>query len=69
MILTGERILIVEDELYTAQALEYLLVGMGYTPIGMVTSGEEALEKAKDLKPDLVLMDIVLDGTMTGIIS
>jgi CheY-like chemotaxis protein len=65
--MTGERILIVEDELYTSQALESLLIILGYQPIGSVTSGTEAILKAEQELPDLVLMDIVLEGTMDGI--
>jgi CheY-like chemotaxis protein len=40
---------------------------MGYTVAGEIASGEEALEKMPNLRPDLILMDIVLDGEMDGI--
>ena len=62
-----ERILIVEDELYTAKALSRFLKNLDYSPVGIATSGEDALEKAGVLSPDLILMDIVLDGKMDGI--
>ena len=40
---------------------------MGYGVLGIFDTGEEAIEKAGELKPNLVLMDIVLKGEMDGI--
>jgi CheY-like chemotaxis protein len=42
-------------------------VRLGYAVVGVVPSGEEAIEKAGELKPDLVLMDIQLIGSLDGI--
>ena len=40
---------------------------MGYTVSGMAASGEDAVDKARRFRPDLVLMDIVMPGKMNGI--
>lgn len=57
------RILVVEDEGIVARGLENTLKGMGYAIAASVSSGEEAVQKAAETKPDLVLMDIMLmDG-------
>ncbi len=61
------KILIVEDELYTGEALKILLEELDYEVLDIVTSGEEAIEKIRESPPDLILMDIMLDGQMTGI--
>ena len=61
------KILIVEDELLIAKGLSRKLKNLGYTVVDIVSSGEAALEKVDELKPDLVLMDIVIKGEMDGI--
>lgn len=61
------RILIVEDEPIIAADLADRLVEMGYDVAGQCSSGEEAVELAPRLSPDLILMDIQLDGAMDGI--
>ncbi len=61
------RILIVEDELILAKALEISLEDLGYQVAATVTTGEEAILKAEEMRPDLILMDIVLAGEMDGI--
>ncbi len=60
-------ILIVEDESLIALDLSRRLPKLGYEVCGMVATGEEAVAKATELKPDLVLMDICLRGRMDGI--
>jgi PAS domain S-box-containing protein len=60
-------VLIVEDEYIIAEDLQSRLTKMGYAVVGIVTSGEEAVEKSREIRPDLVLMDIVLSGNMNGI--
>ena len=59
-------ILIVEDETLVAQHERDLLEGWGYRVFD-VASGEEALQAAAELEPDLVLMDIGLPGEMDGV--
>ena len=61
------RILIVEDEAIVASDIKETLTGLGYTVTGIAKSGEIALEKVEETRPDLVLMDIHLAGTMDGI--
>jgi diguanylate cyclase len=61
------RILIVEDEGVIALELKDRLSDMGYEIIGPVPSGQEAIDKTRDLLPDVVLMDIILAGQMDGI--
>jgi PAS domain S-box-containing protein len=60
------RILIVEDEVLIAADLEGRLTGLGYTVCGKATSGKEALDLAEQHCPDLVIMDIILQGKMDG---
>ncbi|HIK07432.1 MAG TPA: response regulator [Trichormus sp. M33_DOE_039] len=61
------QILIVEDEQLVADDLRETLEYLGYIVCDLVASGEEALVKAEKLQPDLVLMDIRLEGEMDGI--
>jgi PAS domain S-box-containing protein len=61
------RILIVEDELIIAVNLKETVEGLGYDVQAIVSSGEEAIEKSEEIKPDLILMDIVLSDKMDGI--
>lgn len=61
------RILIVEDEFILAMNLKENLEWLGYTVVDIVDSGETAIEKATELRPDLVLMDIKLRGEIDGI--
>jgi len=63
----SKRILIVEDELIIALMIEKMVTSMGHKVIGKVTSGEEAIKKVSDDIPDLILMDIRLDGVLDGI--
>ena len=61
------KILIVEDESVNAKLLESRVKKFGYTPIGPALTGEAAIELALAENPDLVLMDIRLQGEMDGI--
>lgn len=63
----GFKILVVEDEALTALELQKKLISWGYDVVDTVSSGEDAVKKALKLKPDLILMDILLKGNMTGI--
>ena len=62
-----KRILIVEDEVIIAKDIENKLKGLGHKTLPIVSSGEEAVKMAGELKPDLILMDIVLSGEIDGI--
>ena len=61
------KILIVEDENIVAMDIRKNLLDAGYEVTSIVSSGEEAITNVRDQKPDLILMDIVLKGKMTGI--
>jgi PAS domain S-box-containing protein len=63
----GSKILVVEDERITAEDIKSGLESAGYKVPALVSSGKDAIEKAGELKPDLVLMDIKLKGKMDGI--
>lgn len=62
-----QRILIVEDERIVALNLQQRLIKLGYEVVGRAATGSEALGKARELKPDIVLMDIHIEGPMDGI--
>jgi PAS domain S-box-containing protein len=65
--MAGERILVVEDESIVALDVSIKLEDMGYRVCGCVPSGEEAIAEVERARPDLVLMDVKLQGTMDGI--
>jgi signal transduction histidine kinase len=60
------KLLIVEDEEIVAFDLEDILKSLGYKVSAIVASGEEAIAVCTTIKPDLVLMDIMLKGDMDG---
>ena len=60
------KILIVEDEAITAMDLKYSLQDLGYDVVGTADTGQEAIDASRELKPDVVLMDIKLKGNMEG---
>jgi CheY-like chemotaxis protein len=62
-----KKILIVEDEVIVSMVLEETIVKLGYQVVGTVVNGPDAIEKTGETRPDLVLMDIRLDGEMDGI--
>jgi CheY-like chemotaxis protein len=61
------RILIVEDELLIIEDLKNKLRRLGHNVAAQATSGDVAVQKAIETKPDLVLMDVRLRGSMNGI--
>jgi DNA-binding LytR/AlgR family response regulator len=61
------NILIVEDESIVAKDIQHSLKKLGYTVVGICSTGEDAIKAADEFKPDLVLMDIMLKGDMSGI--
>ncbi|MDZ7691602.1 MAG: response regulator [Balneolaceae bacterium] len=64
---TSKNVLIVEDDMLLSLVEERLIEKLGHTVIGKAGSGEEAIQKQKELEPDLILMDIVLKGELDGI--
>lgn len=61
------RVLIVEDEVLVARDTESMLQHFGYETLGIVRTGEEAVARAGELLPDLILMDIRLQGRLDGV--
>lgn len=61
------KILIVEDDIIVAKDIKRILHNLGYSVTSIVTTGKEALVKAEEDDPDLVLMDIVLNDKLSGI--
>src|SRR5437879_10890286 len=61
------QILVVEDEGITAMDLEARLKRLGYSVPSVASSGEEAILRAEETHPDLVLMDIMLRGQTDGV--
>ena len=61
------RILIVEDDEIICNLITTMLEKKGYSVVGRISTGEESIMKAAELEPDLILMDIHLEGTMDGV--
>lgn len=61
------KIMIVEDETIIAKDIENILINYGFDVIGPFSKAEDAINKVTELKPDLILMDIVLKGNIDGI--
>lgn len=64
---TPARILVVEDESIVAFNLQQRLSQMGYDVPAIAVSGEESIDLVQQTQPDLVLMDIHIQGDMDGI--
>ncbi len=60
----SSTILIVDDESAGRDTLEAILEGQGYT-LEMAENGQQAIEKARNLLPDVILLDVMMPG-MTG---
>jgi len=61
------RILIVEDEALIAEDLRCTVLMLGYAVVAVTESGEQAVQEALELRPDLVLLDYQLQGPMNGV--
>jgi len=61
------KIMIADDDFSIGLEIEEMLTTLGYEVVGQVGSGQHAVEMARDLKPDLILMDVILPGEMNGI--
>ena len=65
--IAGTRVMIVEDEAVVALHLRQELTKLGYSVAGVATQGEQALKMIDEVFPDIVLMDIHIQGEMDGI--
>ena len=61
------KILIVDDEWLTRLEIEEMLTDLGYDVSGQAETGAEAVAMARELNPDLILMDVEMPGEMNGI--
>ena len=55
-------ILIVDDAAFMRGSLKYIIEGAGHTIVGMAKDGQEALKLTRELKPDIVTLDILMSG-------
>ena len=62
-----QKIMLVEDEAITALDIKHMLEINGYEVSAVITTGREAVEKVDEIKPDLILMDIMLMDELDGI--
>ncbi len=62
-----KNILIAEDDSSIAETMAKSLKKLEFNILGVVSTGESAIQKTKELKPDLVIMDVVLEGDIDGI--
>src|SRR5436189_6118157 len=65
--MTNIQVLVVEDESVVALDICKKLIDMDYGVAALASTGEEAIHQAASTGPDLVLMDVKLAGTMSGI--
>ena len=65
--MSGEKIMVVEDEWVVADQLCRALKDLGYMVCQTASTGDEAIRKVEADRPDLILMDIVLKGKINGI--
>src|SRR6185503_745457 len=65
--MAGEQVFIVEDERIVAEDLKRMLERLGYKVVGSASSGDEAVKKMEATKPQLVIMDIRIQGSLDGV--
>ena len=61
------KILVVEDESIVARDIRNMLVGLGYEVTAVVPGAKAAVQKAQETDPDIVLMDVMLQGEITDV--
>jgi len=65
--MAAKKIVVVEDESIVSKDIQQSLKKLGYNVVGAAATGEKAIELVDEFEPDLVLMDIMLKGQMSGI--
>lgn len=65
--MTKDKILVVEDESIIALDIKNMLIHLGYTVPAVLNCGRDAIQMSKEIRPDLVLMDINIKGDMDGV--
>ncbi len=61
------QVLVVEDDMIVGSHISMVLAEAGYAVLGLIPTGEAALEQIKTFPPDLVLMDVTLKGKLDGV--
>jgi two-component system, chemotaxis family, chemotaxis protein CheY len=56
----GKKVLIVDDSMYMRTLINEALIGAGFEVVGQAANGEQAIDMALDLKPDLITLDNIL---------
>ena len=57
-----KTVVVVDDSYIMRRIMESALIGLGYNVIGEADNGHDALEVYAELKPDIITLDIVMDG-------
>lgn len=61
------KILVVEDECIVARDIRNMLLGLGYDVSAIVSTAQDAINEAQEIRPDLVLVDVMLQGETSGV--
>ncbi|PAU93492.1 response regulator [Aliifodinibius salipaludis] len=64
---TDKKVLIVEDDMIISMVLERMIKKLGHEVVKKVIAGQDAIDSAFELEPDLILMDIQLKDNIDGI--
>lgn len=67
MEMKDKRILLVEDSVTAAAFMKEILLKRGFQVVDIISTGKDAIETALRERPDLVLMDIILEDDVTGV--
>ncbi|MBW9051098.1 response regulator [Rhizobium mesosinicum] len=67
--MTPASVVVVEDDRIVSRDIQHQLKRLGYTVVGTAVSGEEAVSEVARTKPDIVLMDIRLEGDVDGVVA
>lgn len=62
-----KHVLIIEDEALIAEEISSTLILLDYSVAGIIMNGDRALDAIAHLQPDLILLDIHIKGSLTGI--
>ncbi|MEX2634606.1 MAG: response regulator, partial [Balneolales bacterium] len=62
-----KNILIVEDDMILSRLLETIVTHFGYEVVGKESTGKKAIKSTRELKPDIIIIDISLQGDLDGI--
>lgn len=66
---TKKKVLIVEDDMIISMVLERMVLKLRHTVVNKIITGKGAIEAARLLQPDLILMDIQLKDDIDGIVA